>query len=89
MDDESIGSRSHPNQAPLRSFTPPLLSCRLLAHFVLLIEHLGRLSRSMKIIVQQMTLFYWPRLRTAVKLRKDETERERISLYYDSKNIRQ
>lgn len=86
MDDESIGSRSHPNQAPLRSFTPPLLSCRLLAHFVL---HLGRLSRSMKIIVQQMTLFYWPRLRTAVKLRKDETERERISLYYDSKNIRQ
>lgn len=89
MDDESIGSRSHPNQAPLRSFTPSLLSCRLLAHFVLLIEHLGRLSRSMKIIVQQMTLFYWPRLRTAVKLRKDGTERERISLYYDSKNIRQ
>lgn len=28
-------------------------------------------------------------LRTAVKSRKDGTERERISLYYDSKNIRQ
>ena len=28
----------------------------------------------MKIIAQQMTLFYWPRLRTAVKLRKDGTE---------------